>query len=70
MPLFIFLNTQTMQIKSIVHSSYAVIALKTYCPGGLRTRVFCYLGRPNVHCATPPRANPTTSEFTTKTPAL
>jgi hypothetical protein len=53
MPLFLFLNTQTMHIKSIVHNNIAMNSYKILHPGGIRTRVFCSRGECDVDCATP-----------------
>jgi hypothetical protein len=41
MPLFLFFNTQTVHIKSVLHNSSAMFSLKTIYSGGIRTRVFC-----------------------------
>jgi hypothetical protein len=54
MPLFLFFNTQTMHIKSIVHNTIALTSFKTLHPGRIRTRVFCSWGGCNVDCATQP----------------
>jgi hypothetical protein len=51
-PLF---NTQTIYIKSIIHNSIAMSSLKkTLHPGEIRPRIFCYVGRCDGQCATPP----------------
>jgi hypothetical protein len=47
-------RTQTMQIKSITHNSIAMLFLKTFQPGGIRSQVFCSWGVCDVHCASPP----------------
>jgi hypothetical protein len=41
MPLLIFFTAQTMHIKSKIHNSIAMFFLKTFNPGGIRTRVRC-----------------------------
>jgi hypothetical protein len=47
-------NAQTIHIKSIIHNRIAMISLKTFYPGGIRTQVFCFFGGYDIHCATPP----------------
>jgi hypothetical protein len=54
MPLFLFSNTQTMHIKTIVHYSIAMASLKSLYPGGIQNRVTCFSGKCDVHCAKPP----------------
>jgi hypothetical protein len=53
-PFIFFFGTQTMHIESTVHNSTDMICLKTLCPGGIWTRVFCSRGWGDVHCGTPP----------------
>jgi hypothetical protein len=54
MPLFLLLSTQTMHFKLIVQNCITTVSLNTLCPCGIRTRVFCFCGGCDVHCATPP----------------
>jgi hypothetical protein len=42
MPLFLFFNTKTMDIKSIEHNSIAMTSIKILYPDGIRTRVIKY----------------------------
>jgi hypothetical protein len=53
--ILIFFNTQTIQSKSVIHNSIALFPLKTFYPGGNRTRVCSSSGGCHVYCATPPR---------------
>jgi hypothetical protein len=47
-------RTQTMHINSIVQNGIVLIFLKTFYPGGIRTRIFCSWGGRVVHLAKSP----------------
>jgi hypothetical protein len=47
-------NIQIMHIKSITHDIVAMFTSKSIYPGGIRTRLFCWWGGCDVHCAKPP----------------
>jgi hypothetical protein len=41
-PLFLLSNTQTMHFKSFYTQQHRYVSLKTFYPGGIRTRVFFF----------------------------
>jgi hypothetical protein len=59
-PLFLFFNTQTVPIKSMIPNTISVhVVLKTLHPGGIRTRIFCSRGGCDVQQTTHARAGRT-----------